>query len=190
MLDNATMDNIAKFEKLVASAVLSGIICSLAFVFDSLYSSKLKDRLVFFWLEWKPGATIFTRIKDGKMKDDRISTEKALEKYKEIINSLPTAKKKRYEIENNNWHSIYTSHKDDASVGSTHRNRLLCRDLYITTISMTVFTAIAMTAQMLPFSWILFGYLFLMLVVTNMAARNKASRFVNTVISKDVALIK
>lgn len=68
----------------------------------------------------------------------------------------------------------------------THRESLLCRDLYITTITMFVLTIVAMIVQMLSYSSILIGYLLIMLVLTNISARNKAHRFVNTVISNDL----
>ena len=185
-LENSDIDSISKVEKLAASVLLSGIICSLSFVFDSIYSAQLKDRLVFFRRSLKPGDTIFSRIKKCTIKDDRISVEKACKQYADIINALPSEKKEKYQYENNQWYCIYARNKEDPSVGWTHRDSLLCRDLYIATITLFMLTVVAMIVHMLSYSNILIGYLLIMLVLTNIAARNKAHRFVNSVISSDL----
>lgn len=177
---------VTKIEKLITSAFLSGIICSLAFVFDSLFSSELKDILLYLGFSKMPGATVFTRIQKKRLSDVRINIDGAQSRYKEIIESIPSSKEKQ-RYENSKWYSIYSAHKEDVRVLSVHRDFLLCRDLYTTTISLTVLTLIMMGVSLLPFSRIVLGYLLVMLAVTNIAAHNKASRFVNTVIATDLA---
>ncbi|QOX62379.1 hypothetical protein FRZ06_02895 [Anoxybacterium hadale] len=175
-----------KIETLITSTFLSGIVCSLAFVFDSLFSSQLKDILLYLGFTKMPGATVFTRIQENRLRDLRINIDGAQSRYKEIIESMPSSKEKQ-RYENSKWYSLYSAHKEDVRVLSVHRDFLLCRDLYTTTVSLTVLTLIMMAISLLPFSWIILGYLLIMLVVTNIAAHNKASRFVNTVIAVDLA---
>ena len=82
---------------------------------------------------------------------------------------------------------IYVKHKEGFAISSVYRDFLLCSDLYITTISLAVLTGIAMVMGLVPFSWILLGYLLTMAIITNLAAHNKAHSLVNTVIAVDLA---
>ena len=176
----------AKIEKLLISAFLSGTVCLLAFVFDSLFSSRIKEILLYLGFTKMPGATIFTRIQEKRLRDVRINIDEAQSRYKEIIASKSSSKEKQ-QYENAKWYSIYSEHKDDKRVFSVHRDFCLCRDLYTTTVFLTVLTLIMMLISLLPFSRIILAYLLIMLIVTNIAAHNKASRFVNTVIAVDLA---
>lgn len=179
-------ETITSIEKIFSSALISGVIGSLVVVFDSLYSSKLKEILLFMGFTKVPGNTIFTRIKNGKIKDDRISINDARAAYKEIIDNIPQNRLKG-EYENSRWYTIYSKYIEDNRVQSTQHDFLLCRDLYITTISMAIITIVAVIMGFLPFSQVLFSYLLIMLVITNIAAHNKANRFVNTIIAIDLA---
>jgi hypothetical protein len=143
--------------------------------------------LLFLGITKIPGTTVFTRMNNGALADIRFETSEASKKYKTVIAGFPSNIKERSNYENAQWYKIYIRHKDDASVCSVHRDFLLCRDLYTTTISMTILTGMMMIVQLISFSWILLGYLLLMLIITNCVAHNKAHRFVNTVIAVDVA---
>jgi hypothetical protein len=187
LFNNPDVETLTKIFNLFTSAIISGVICSLAFVFDSLYTSALKDVLVFFRRSKVPGATVFTRIKNGKMKDVRFDTAKAFQKYESIISGIPLEEKLKGKYENAEWYKLYSKNRDVTAVLSVHRDSLLCRDLYITTISLAVLTGAMMAVRLLLFNWILLGYLLVMLILTNIAAHNKAHRFVNTVIAIDIA---
>ena len=186
VINGTGIETLSKIESLISTALISGAICSLAFVIDSLYSQKIKDALLYLGITKMPGTTIFTRIKSGTLKDVRFEKTNAHIKYETIINNIPKDKSKS-DYENAKWYKIYVLHKEDAAISSVHRDFLLCRDLYITTISLAVLTAIAMTVKLISFSWILLGYLLVMAIITNCAAHNKAHRFVNTVIALDIA---
>ncbi len=173
------------YGNLVITVTFSGAICTLAFVADSLYTSKMKECLVFFKKKKIPGASIFSRIKNKKLKDVRLDIDEALIKYQGIIMNLPEHNKAEYE--NSQWYKIYNKYKTEGAVISTHRDFLLCRDLYITTISIILLSTIGMISQLIKPSGILLIYLSVMLVFTNFSARNKAHRFVNTVITIDMA---
>lgn len=186
VIKDTGIEVLSKIESLISTALISGAICSLAFVIDSLYSQKIKDALLYLKITKMPGTTIFTRIKSGTLKDARFETIQAQRKYEAIINNIP-ANKSKSGYENAKWYKIYVLYKEDSAISSVHRDFLLCRDLYITTISLVVLTVIAMIIKLIPFSWILLGYLLTMAIITNCAAHNKAHRFVNTVIAVDVA---
>lgn len=170
-------------DKLLSSSLLAGVICSLAFVLDCLYTAELKDLLLCLGLTTLPGKTVFTRISKGKINDMRIDVNGAKEKYNDIISGLPSDKKGRKKYENTKWYSLSRIHEDDPRVKTAHRDYLLSRDLYTTTITMFVLTAIGMWFKVILFSWILVAYLIAMLILTNIAAHFRAHRFVNTVIA-------
>ncbi len=186
IIKSSDIEALSKIESLISTALVSGAICSLAFVIDSLYSQKIKDVLLYLRITKMPGTTIFTRIKSGTLNDVRFETTQAQKKYEAIINNIP-ANKSKSGYENAKWYKIYVLHKEDSAISSVHRDFLLCRDLYITTISLAVLTVIAMTVKLISFSWILLGYLLAMAIITNCAAHNKAHRFVNTVIAVNIA---
>jgi len=186
LLQVTDVDWISKIEKLVLSALISGVIATLSFVFDSIFSNTTKDVLIYLGFTKRPGSTMFSRIKKGKTIDNRFDTAVAKVKYKSIIDGIATAEKKKI-YENSNWYSIYYKHKSDVSVESTHRDYLLCRDLYITTVSMLLLTGAVMATCLIAFSWILIGYLLIMLFCLNIATHIKAHRFTNTVIAIDIA---
>ena len=110
------IDLILKIEKLFASVLLSGVICSLSFVLDSLYSSQMKDMLLFLGFTKAPGKVVFTRIKANQLMDERFENSVATKKYVSIICGLPDDKKQRYLFENTNWYKLYSRHKTDGAV--------------------------------------------------------------------------
>jgi len=173
------------YSDLLITAAFSGAICTLAFVMDSLFTSKFKETLVFFRKKRVPGASIFSRIKNCQLKDNRFSTAEASVRYQVIIENIPVSNKEHYE--NAQWYKIYYKYKGEGAVVSTHRDFLLCRDLCITTIIIALLTGLSFSLQLISFNKILLGYLLSMLIITNIATRNKAHRFVNTVIAADIA---
>ena len=179
-------DWLSNIEKLLSSTLLAGMICTLSFVFDCLYTATLKEVLLFLGFTTMPGKTIFTRISQGKINDVRFEIKEAQESYKEIISNLPFDKKPKEKYENSKWYALSREHEKDPRVETAHRDFLLCRDLYTTTITMLVLTAFGMIFKIIQFSWFPIGYLVAMLVLTSFAAHSKAYRFVNSVIAVDL----
>jgi len=177
---------LSSIEKLLSSSLLVGVICTLAFVFDCLYTAELKDMLLCLGFTTLPGKTVFSRISKGKINDMRIDIIKAQEKYKDIINNLPCNKNEKNKYENIKWYSLSRIHEDDPRVKTAHRDYLLSRDLYTTTITMFVLTIAGMVFGVIQFSWIPIGYLIVMLILTNIATHFRAHRFVNSVIVVDI----
>jgi hypothetical protein len=185
-MPSINIDWLSNIDKLLSSSLLAGAICTLAFVLDCLYTANAKERLLFLGFTALPGKTIFTRISEGKVKDIRFKNEDAQARYSEIINSLPSDKMEKGLYENAKWYSLSRAHEGDQRVNTAHRDYLLARDLYTTTITLLVLTVISMAIGLAGFSWILIGYLFAMLVLTNVVAHFRAHRFVNSVIATDM----
>ena len=173
-------------EKLLSSSLLSGAICILAFVFDCLYTAELKELVLCLGFTTLPGKTIFTRIKKCKIHDMRFEAIDAQNKYKDIIDGLPSNKKEKKMYENRRWYGLSRLHEDDPRVKTAHRDYLLSRDLHTTTITLLTLTVAGMVFRIVQFSWILLGYLIAMLILTNIAAHFRAHRFVNSVIAVDM----
>jgi len=179
-------DLLSKIESILSSTLLAGVICTLSFVFDCLYTTKFKEILLFLGFTKMPGKTVFTRISNGRLKDIRFETDKAQKHYKHIAKEIPSDKEKRCAFENEQWYLLFSKYKDDNMIKSSHRDFLLSRDLYVTTITLTVLTVIAMTFRIIQLNWIPIGYLTLMLILTNLSAHFKAHRFINNVIAVDL----
>ena len=188
-IDNT--DCLTNVEKLLPLTLLAGMICTLSFVFDCLYPVNLKEKLLFLkFITTMPGKTIFTRISEGKIDDVRFEIEKAQERYKEIINNMPSDKKLKEKYENSMWYPLYRKYEKDPRVEAAQRDFLLCRDLYTTTITMLVLTGLGMKFNFIQFSCLPIKYLVTMLFITNIAAYFKAHRCVNSVIAADLINLK
>jgi len=177
-----------RIEKLLSSSLLAGVICTLAFVFDCLYTAELKKTLLCLGFTSLPGETVFTRISQGKINDMRFEIKDAQEKYRAIIGELPSNKKEKKKYENKNWYRLSLTHEDNPRVKTAHHDYLLGRDLYTTTITLSALTVIGMGFRIVQFSWIPVIYLIAMLILTNIATRFRAHRFVNSVIAVDTNL--
>lgn len=186
LLSSANIDPISEIGSLLSSALLAGVICTLSFVFDCLYTAWLKENLLFLGITKLPGKTIFTRISTGKIKDIRFEIKTAQEHFKDIIAHIPSGKKEKAKYENSKWYALSRKYEKDPRVETAHRDFLLCRDLYTTTVTMLVLTAAGMACKIIPADWRPIGYLAAMLVITNLAAHFKAHRFANGVIVADL----
>lgn len=108
-------------------------------------------------------------------------------RYKNIYNKLPEEKKKRRLFENQQWYKIYHQYKYVDMVTVSGEDYRLCRDIYIATINIAiiyVLLCIVSDVVLLNLNFILF--LLFMLIATNLAARNKGSKWVYNVIAHDI----
>ena len=181
-LDDTLIKYVAQFIEL---ASVSGVVSLVVFIGDSLLPSNLKEKLVGIFIFRKPGETIFTKIRDNKIKDNRFSNITAKNYYKNIIDNIP--EKDSYEYENSNWYRIFKKNKDDGAVKQTLKDSLICRDLYIETVLFIFTYFISLSSSHINFSWYFLLILLVLAVATNIAARNKRKRFVLTVISVDIS---
>ena len=173
----------------IEGITISGVLSLITFVGDSLFSSNQKDKLLGLFFIPKPGNTLFTRISNGKVIDDRFTCSEASERYYDIICKLPTDKKEKMAYENANWYKIYHKYKEVGSINQSQRDYLICRDLYVQSIIFIVFylIAAALFTDTIFFSGIFVATIIVMTVIANIAAHKKMNRFVNNVIAIDIA---
>lgn len=72
-----------------SSIVVSSILSLATFICDCLISTNLKNKMVGLFFIHRSGETIFTRINNCSVKDDRFLNSEAKTKYKEIISNIP-----------------------------------------------------------------------------------------------------
>lgn len=171
------------------SIVVSSIISLLTFICDCLLSTNLKDKMIGLFFIPKAGKTIFTRINNGSVKDDRFSISAAKTKYKEIISNIPKDKKERYNYENSNWYGIYKRYQEKGQVSQSQKDYLTCRDLFIETV---LFIVLYLISLLFYGEFVVFSFKYLLItvliaVITNISTHVKMHRFVNSVIALDVA---
>lgn len=171
--------------KIINSFLITSCLSVFAYLGDSVLSGDIKDRLVDLW-RGRPGGKIFTKMKDNN-KDIRFTNEQLLEKYTEVYSNLPTTPKERYQYENSRWYSIYHRYQKVEKIYNANRDYLLCRDMHIATYVMTVlYIAIGLLSSAVDVTWQCVLYEVGFLIVTNIAARQKAKRLVYNVIAYDL----
>lgn len=155
-------------------------------LFDGIISSSLKQKLL---LKKLPGQTIFTRIKNDKIKDNRFTIEEAKIAYHDHISVNFQPQEKQQEYENAAWYKIYQAHQEKGSVFQTQKDYLMFRDLYVQSLCLLVLylTLVYFLRDIVAFSsqYLLVQVVFALLFWVS--AHSKANRFVNTVIAVDLA---
>lgn len=173
--------------RIFESALITGTVSVIVFIFDSLISSKLKNWMLGSFIIPVYGCTVFTKIGSNKFKDERVSCQAAKETYSKIITNLPKDRKERMIFENEQWNKIYVEFESNGAVKQSQKDWLLCRDMYIETILFTVFYLVStLIFNNIAFSLTLLVTLIVMAIILNFAAHNKMKRFVYTVIAKSV----
>jgi hypothetical protein len=171
--------------KIINSFLITSCLSVFAYLGDSVLSGDIKDKLVDLW-RGRPGGKIFTKMKDNN-KDIRFTNKQVLEKYTEVYSNLPTTPKERYQYENSKWYSIYHRHQKVKKIYNANRDYLLCRDMHVATYVMTaLYIAIGLLSSAVDVTWQCVLYEVVFLIVTNVAARQKAKRLVYNVIAYDL----
>ena len=187
---SSNKENLSMIEiimKLLDSALISGSICVFAFIFDCLWGDSLKDHLLTGLNDFKlHGSTIFSKIKNKEIKDSRFSTQQVLEKYPEIYRLLENGQNLDPEFENVKWYSIYTKYREKTIILTSHRDYLLCRDIFYTNITIIVLYIISTRVRLLPFRKEFIIFSSIMMFISYVAASFKAKRFVVNVIALDI----
>lgn len=171
---------------ILRSAILATAIYCFVFIADSIIPSRLKEHMLYLKFGAMPGQVVFSKIAKG-YSDKRFTTWQVLEKYKQIYEEMPDAKTERYAYENAKWYGIYNKYRDMTMIQVSNRDFLLCRDLYISSITMIVVYFFAVySLSLIAFHCAFFIYLIIMSLLLNIAARIKACGFVFNVIAKDL----
>lgn len=171
--------------KIITSTVFSSVIGVYSFVFDAMFSDELKYKILYFGMS-RPGEIIFSKIND-KHKDFRYTKENAMRKYKEIYDNMPVVKSDKKAYENDQWYQIYRKHSNEPMVYFSHRDYLLCRDIHFATIIIVAFyVLLTYLLSSVNLSWRLLLFELVLLIVSNIATRKRAERFVDNVIAYDL----
>lgn len=169
----------------ISSTLLSSSLCIFTYVIDAMFGDKVKSKLLFL-ISRLPGEKIFTKIKKKDF-DVRYSSKEAQKKYSEIYNNMPTEKEEKYKYENVHWYKIYSHCRVETMIRKSHREYLMCRDIYTSTlIILLLYFLLVIISPQIAFSKMYLIFQLVVIVVTNIAARQKASRFVENVIASDM----
>lgn len=175
------------FAELLNLAVVSSSIYIFAFVLDSVYSGDFKRKLVYIATP-EPGQVIFDKILKN---NTRFSTKDAKGCYKEIYKLMPSKKNEIRVYQNQNWYRIYHKYKSVEMVSVAAKDFRLCRDMFISTLNiLIIYIVLCFIADSVSFSWYYLGFLFIMLIISNIAARNKGRKWVYNVIAHDISEMK
>ena len=189
---------------ILESTLLSSILYIYIYIIDSMIPSSLKDKISYFPFN-KPGMVVFIKIKSNGIlyRDDRFTVDDANRKYEEIYigidqitQKLKVAKdnkqkrdlKKQLKMyQNSKWFDIYMQHKDDLAVSAIQKDSLLNRDINVITVSILVLYMITcFCTSAIKLNGTIIYLLLAEFVVTSIAAKSRAKRFVLTVISRDI----
>lgn len=182
-----TGNKIVAISAVIDTTLASSCIYIFVYISDALFSSDIKDKIVsLFGLIKKPAYLVFSNIKNGNV-DDRFLKEDAMIKYKDIYTNMPEDKKQAYLYQNAKWYKIYSKNRDVAMIYSSNRDYLLCRDMFISTISLLFWYILSSVVGFFEFNIIYLLFLFVMLFVNLLTTHIKARRFVYNVISYDLA---
>lgn len=186
-LDTTDISETAQvLSEVVESMVFSVIAFGFILVTECLFTSDFKAKLLYiFGLLSAPGNTIFTKIKD-KNPDIRFSYQAVNAKYTKLYIEMPKDQKARFRYENEYWYSIYNQCRDASMIHHSQRDWLLCRDIYISALLLTIMYAIVVALNFISFNKLYFLFLVAMLVITNIGANRKAVRFAFNVIAYDL----
>lgn len=167
-------------------AIISSSIYAFVFVLDSVYGSDLKRTLVFLFTD-EPGQTIFDSIKTKKS-DIRFSNIDVENYYKDIFAQMPEDKKGRKIYQNQQWYHIYHQYRDIEMVTTSAKDFRLCRDIFISTINIfLIYITLCIISEIVLFNIYYIGFLIIMIIISNIATRNKGKRWVYNVIAHDIS---
>lgn len=140
----------ALFVTIFNSALFLSILYIFVLLSDSLFSERIKNRMIYFWGHL-PGETVFSRMKI-KVKDIRFTQQQVLEQYKSIYDNMPSQRENKYRYENATWYTIYSRYRDNKMVYVSNRDYLVCRDMTSSTVVILILYSIFSVAlQLIPF---------------------------------------
>lgn len=85
--NNLNLEMLQLFSTIINSLLSTSIMIIFVIIADSVIDNKVKERIVF-WQKSMPGTTVFSDIKNEKIKDDRFTREAVLYQYSEIYDKL------------------------------------------------------------------------------------------------------
>lgn len=135
----------------------------------------------------EPGQVIFDYIQEEK-NDMRFSNDDVKTYYGNVYAQMPEDKKERKIYQNQQWYHIYHQHRDVEMVMTSAKDFRLCRDIFISTINIfIIYIILCMISEMVKVNIYYIVFLTIMIVVSNIATRNKGKRWVYNVIAHDIS---
>lgn len=181
-----TGEKIVAISAVIDTTLASGCIYMFVYISDALFTSSIKDKLVsLFGLIKKPAYTVFSDI-EKKTVDDRFLRIEAITRYENVYSNMPDDKKQAELYQNANWYKIYSQNRDVSMIYASNRDYLLCRDMFISTISLSVLYIISIMVKLFEFNVFYILFLIAMLCVNLLTTHIKARRFVYNVIAYDL----
>lgn len=169
------------------STVLSSILYIFTIILDGLLNDRTKYKLIYLFCGKMPGETVFSDIKKNN-KDIRFSYDGLEKIHPEIYNNMPNERSRCYKYENNEWYKLLKKHKSENMVFQSHRDSLMYRDMYCSNIELlAIYLSLSVGFKIVEFNWYYVIFLAISIILLNLAARNKAKRFVYNVIASEVS---
>lgn len=167
------------------SSILSSILYIFTLVLDGVFSEKFKSKLVYLFYCKSPGEKVFTEIMTNN-KDNRFSYSQLKEKRPDIFLNMPSDKKEKFKYENNEWYKLLNKYRNEDMVFQSHRDWLMYRDMYCSTVCvLIIYLILSLAFRVIPFNVNFVAFTIVLLLLLNIAARNKAHRFVYNVVARE-----
>lgn len=164
--------------------IISPVFYIFTFLLDSVYSSDIKFKIVF-WNRGMPSRYVFDEIA-SKGYLPWFTKEEAKKAYEKIYDSMPNTQE-RYSYQAREWYKIYNKYQDKG-IKPLEVNAIeyrMFRDINIATINLTVlYLLYYLLYQRIYWEYIIF--LLLASILTNISARNKGKRWIYNVIAYDI----
>lgn len=178
-----------EYMALIVTILNSTLFLAIFYIFvllsDSLVSTNLKNKFVYFWRPL-PGQVVFSKMKKN-VKDERFLQQQVLERYNDIYENMPHNKQEKRKYENSKWYTIYNKHRGSEMISESNRDYLLCRDMTNSTIIIFIlYVTFSLVLGLVSYKVECIVYLLIMYAVTNIATRTRGERFVNNVIALDL----
>lgn len=169
------------------SALFSSVLYIYVYIFDSVITSRFKETIIYF-ICGRPGDTIFEKILEPEI-DARFTVNEVNEKYKDIyteLNQISDIKQKRH-FQNSKWYKIYQSLEKDEMVRMSQQDFLLNRDMCsISIVILVLYIIFSLLSSFYTIRISVIAWVVVEIIITQIAAMNKARRFAMNVIAKDV----
>lgn len=139
---------------------------------------------VFFQL---PGRTIFTRLKENKIKDLRIDKIKVQQKYCDMFECIKE-NKATYEMQNSKWYKLkcdLEKHPKNAKLETAEKEYLLFRDMLSMHILFSTLSYVFHLVGIVNFTNLTFVDIVVAYFVLFFCVRTTSNKFVNEVIVQD-----
>lgn len=183
-------NSIELFSNFATAVISTSILSMLSIIIDAIIPKQLKQYLVF-WNSGLPGESIFTKIKDNKIKDKRFSNEKVCEQFGSFYKNLNccTNQYEKNQMENNKWYFLYKKVDKQGAIVSSQRDYLICRDFTVmTVVVMFVYLLAGLMTSIVLLKIKSFIFLFVEYLLTMIATRCNAKRFVLNVIASAIMI--